>query len=49
MKLNFWQWLGLVLVVIGLVLYVYNKTRRADTTLPSGGGTGTAPVVQPTR
>ena len=49
MKLNFGQWLGLVLVVIGLVLYVYNKTRRGDTTPSSGGGTGTAPVVQPTR
>jgi hypothetical protein len=41
MKLNFWQWLGLVLLVIGLALYVYKKSRPADTT--------TAPVVQPTR
>lgn len=49
MKLNFWQWLGVVLLAIGLVLYVYKKTRPAETTPSGGGGTGTAPVVQPTR
>ena len=44
MKLNFWQWIGLILLVIGLAMLVYKKTRPA-----SGTGTGTAPVVQPTR
>ena len=44
MKLNFWQWLGVVLLIIGLALYVYKKTRPAGPT-----GTPTAPVVQPTR
>ena len=42
-KLNFWQWLGLILLVIGLAMLVYKKTRPATT------NTGTAPVVQPTR
>jgi hypothetical protein len=49
MKLNFWQWLGVILLVLGLAMYVYKKTRPAGTTAPTGAGTGTAPVVQPTR
>ena len=44
MKLNFWQGLGLVLLIIGLVMFVIKKTRPAD-----AGNSGTAPVVQPTR
>jgi hypothetical protein len=44
MKLNFWQWLGLILLVIGLAVYAYEKTRPAATT-----NTGTAPAIQPTR
>ena len=44
MKLNFWQWIGLVLLVIGLAVLVYKKTRPART-----DNAGTAPVVQPTR
>ena len=43
MKLNFWQWLGVILLVIGLGLLAYKRTRPAAT------NTGTAPVVQPTR
>ena len=26
MKLNFWQWLGLILLVIGVALWIYKKT-----------------------
>ena len=48
MKLNFWQWLGVILLLIGLVLYAYKRTRP-----PAAPATtqnlGTAPVVQPTR
>ena len=44
MKLNLWQWLGLILLGIGLALYVYKKTRPADART-----SGSAPVVQPTR
>ena len=43
MKLNFWQWLGLILLVIGLAWWLYDKSRPAAT------DTGTAPVVQPAR
>lgn len=25
MKLNFWQWLGLILLILGTVLWVYNR------------------------
>ena len=42
-KLNFWQWIGLILLVLGLALLVYKKTRPAAT------NTGTAPTVQPVR
>jgi drug/metabolite transporter (DMT)-like permease len=45
MKLNFWQWLGLILLVIGVAMYIYKKNRPAAT---NTSGTS-APVVQPTR
>jgi hypothetical protein len=48
MKLNFWQWLGLILLVIGVAMYLYRKSRPAPTNNPPGGAQ-TAPVVQPTR
>ena len=32
MKLNFWQWLGVVLVVVGLIWFI--SSRRARTTTP---------------
>ena len=41
MKLNFWQWLGLILLMLGLALMVYKRTRPA-------APADTAPVVQPT-
>ena len=51
MKLNFWQWLGLILLVIGVALWLYKKTRPANPAGSPAGGTPTqsAPVVQPTR
>ena len=30
MKLNFWQWLGLILLLIGVVMWIYKKTRGTD-------------------
>ena len=48
MKLNFWQWLGLILLVIGVAMYLYKKNRPAGSTNPAGN-TQSAPVVQPTR
>ena len=44
MKLNFWQWLGLILLVIGLIMYARKMSRPANP-----GTSGTAPVVQPTQ
>jgi hypothetical protein len=44
MKLNFWQWLGLILLAVGLVLLVIKRSRPAG-----AGNSGTAPVVQPVR
>ena len=30
MKLNFWQWLGLILLLIGVALWIYRKNRATD-------------------
>ena len=30
MKLNFWQWLGLILLLIGVGLWIYRKNRATD-------------------
>ena len=40
MKLNFWQWLGIVLLVIGLAWLIYNKTK--------GAGSGGDPRIRQT-
>ena len=48
MKLNFWQWLGLILLIIGMAMWVYKKTRPANPGGPEAGNSS-APVVQPTR
>lgn len=44
MKLNFWQWIGLIVLVIAVAYWVYEKSAGRNPT-PAG----TAPVVQPTR
>ena len=33
MKLNFWQWLGVILLIIGVTLYIYE--RRGPSTQPT--------------
>jgi hypothetical protein len=44
MKLNLWQWLGLGLLVVGLALYAYKKSRPAETTPSAPAATpATAP------
>ena len=48
MKLNFWQWIGLVVVVVGVAALIYRETRPKAPT-PSNPGNSSAPVVQPTR
>jgi hypothetical protein len=47
MKLNFWQWLGLILLLLGVAFWLYE--RRAPSSSKPGSNTSTAPVVQPTR
>lgn len=37
MKLNFWQWLGLVLLLIGVALWIYKKNRGTDTRVETTG------------
>lgn len=45
MKLNFWQWIGVVLLGVALVVYfTWDKPRRDQK--KAGQGTD-APVVQP--
>lgn len=34
MKLNFWQWLGVVLLVVGLAMYFYERGGASKT--PTG-------------
>ena len=45
MKLNFWQWLGVVLLVIGVALWIYQKTR--PTSLPPPTNLNPPTATQP--
>ena len=31
-KLNFWQWLGVALLIVGVVWVIYNKSKGASST-----------------
>jgi hypothetical protein len=31
MKLNFWQWLGVILLVIGVAWWIYERRQPANT------------------
>ena len=45
MKLNFWQWLGIVLLVVGLTwLILGRRDRDAQTTPTSDAPAATAPT-----
>jgi hypothetical protein len=46
MKLNFWQWLGLVLLVIGVSWWIYGNYIRPRPTVPES--TPAPTVVTPT-
>jgi len=48
MKLNFWQWIGLILLIGGLIALAYRETRPKPGP-SSNQNIGTAPVVQPTK
>jgi len=34
MKLNFWQWLGVLLLVVGGSLYIYRETTKKTSDAP---------------
>jgi drug/metabolite transporter (DMT)-like permease len=36
MKVNFWQVLGIVLVVVGVIFYARSKMGTGDTVTPNG-------------
>ena len=46
MKLNFWQWIGLVVVAIALVAIIWRETRPASS--PSPGARPAVPSDVPT-
>jgi hypothetical protein len=43
MKLNFWQWLGVVLLIIGVAVFIWDKRRTQPEPLPGAA----APATQP--
>jgi hypothetical protein len=51
MKLNFWQWIGLVVLVIALIAIIWRETRPASSptpakpAVPSDVPTATAPAA----
>jgi drug/metabolite transporter (DMT)-like permease len=52
-KLNFWQWLGVVLFVIGVAWFIYNKSKGSGstqrTTAEPPAAVGVAAPPSPTR
>ena len=44
MKLNFWQILGIIILIVGVVLLVQRRTARNDVTVPT---TPTTPTTTP--
>ena len=47
-KLNFWQWLGVALLILGVVWFIYNKSKGTSTTgRTMAEPTGALAVVPP--
>ena len=46
MKLNFWQWIAVVLLVVGLVWWQYDAHKAAKQPVPSGN-VATQPTTVP--
>ena len=44
MKVNFWQILGIILIVVGAILFMRDKTSKNDTRQPSNPAPATAPA-----
>ena len=47
MKLNFWQWLAVALLVIGLAWWFYDSKHPKGTTPPTTVTPATAPTTAP--
>jgi hypothetical protein len=43
MKLNFWQWLGIILLVLGAIGYMLYKKEHAAPTAPPAPAASTVP------
>ena len=48
MKLNFWQWLGIVLLAVGLIFMFTKKTSTDDVVTQPGVTPATQPATSPT-
>ena len=48
MKLNFWQILGIILLIVGVVLIFRNRTATTDVRTETTNPTITAPTTAPT-
>jgi len=46
MKLNFWQWLGVVLLAAGIAWWLYSAHNAAKQTAPPGNA-ATTPTTAP--
>lgn len=45
MKLNFWQWLAIVLLIVGLAIWYYERNHPAPAPTHSTAPAATQPVV----
>jgi hypothetical protein len=46
-KLNFWQWLGIVLLVVGIAWYAYTNWIKPNQTSPAAPTGPAAPTTTP--
>ena len=44
MKLNFWQWLGILLVVVGLIWFIYSRRAKTPAPTPADLPAATSPT-----
>ena len=47
MKLNFWQWIGLGLLLVGVAFWIYERTRPERSGTPTTQPTSLGPLHAP--
>ena len=47
MKINFWQALGIVLIIVGGIFFLRGKISKDQTAKPTGGGDTPPALTQP--